>query len=1031
MLDCRTVSEQRRFRLGLLLTGICWLMLGPVIPSAVRADPERDQATIRETAARELLEILPEQRGVVVLLGATVDSWQPLETWLKSREWTIFARTDSVEAADALRLRADVAGELGKRVFISQGSLQTIPLSHNLVDAILVENSAISRVSEAELLRVLRPQGQAILGQRRLVKPIPPGMDDWSHPYHGPDNNTQSDDQYVRGSLETQFVGYPKFSPMPRQTVIAGGRIYTAMGHIAHKANQNEMLNTLLCMNAYNGEILWRRELPEGFMLHRNTMIAAEDGLYLGDNAACRVFEGSTGEIRATFTIPAELTDGPVWKWTALQGNRLFALVGNPEVKIETLRSDRRGIGHWPWGMWDGHDYDDPRTAFGHGRTLVALDRTSGQLLWHHREQEFLDARAVCLRGGKLYAYAPGHSLICLEAESGRLLWRNTDRNLLEAIGPHERAQHYTTGYATSSYLKCTDDFLFFAGPQRKQMVVAATQDGSLQWTNPVGNLQLVLRADAVYAAGPQGTRGMLLDYQTGADLASLPARRACTRATGCADSIFFRAHGGTVRVMTDGTRENLKMEHIAPMRPPCQDGVIVSNGHLYWGPWMCGCELSLYGNIGLRPVAGHGAAATDDQAAAVSPEDSRWVTYPNSTQVRPVQTDPRDWTTYRGDNARSDFSATRLPEGVAPAWACSGNGLEYPTAPICAGSLVFLADRAGAVRAFDRAGNAVWTRYTEGPIYFPPTYSASRLFVGSADGSVHAFEAATGRPLWRYQVAPRDLRIPIFGKLVSRWPVSGGVVVQDRRVYAAAGFTHYDGTHVVALDAETGEVLARNDDSGRLSEQVNSGISLQGELSLVEGELRFPGGGIYEMARYRLEDLQCLNEPSHDLRASYRTAFQAWYPEYNKFSSFERTLPDGCVLCYDATYDGSAFDFLTLETPREPGEPGRVKKDLAGEFLRRRGRAAPPRHVWREEEARRFTALALCEQVLLVAGHTDTAPDKPFLEAMDATTGKQLWKHPLPADTVKAGLAINAQGEIFVTLETGELLCFRAPISD
>ncbi|MEZ5952140.1 MAG: PQQ-binding-like beta-propeller repeat protein [Planctomycetaceae bacterium] len=523
-------------------------MLGPVIPSAVRADPERDQATIRETAARELLEILPEQRGVVVLLGATVDSWQPLETWLKSREWTIFARTDSVEAADALRLRADVAGELGKRVFISQGSLQTIPLSHNLVDAILVENSAISRVSEAELLRVLRPQGQAILGQRRLVKPIPPGMDDWSHPYHGPDNNTQSDDQYVRGSLETQFVGYPKFSPMPRQTVIAGGRIYTAMGHIAHKANQNEMLNTLLCMNAYNGEILWRRELPEGFMLHRNTMIAAEDGLYLGDNAACRVFEGSTGEIRATFTIPAELTDGPVWKWTALQGNRLFALVGNPEVKIETLRSDRRGIGHWPWGMWDGHDYDDPRTAFGHGRTLVALDRTSGQLLWHHREQEFLDARAVCLRGGKLYAYAPGHSLICLEAESGRLLWRNTDRNLLEAIGPHERAQHYTTGYATSSYLKCTDDFLFFAGPQRKQMVVAATQDGSLQWTNPVGNLQLVLRADAVYAAGPQGTRGMLLDYQTGADLASLPARRACTRATGCADSIFFRAHGGTVR---------------------------------------------------------------------------------------------------------------------------------------------------------------------------------------------------------------------------------------------------------------------------------------------------------------------------------------------------------------------------------------------------------------------------------------------------------------------------------------------------
>ncbi len=44
--------------------------------------------------------------------------------------------------------------------------------------------------------------------------------------------------------------------------------------------------------------------------------------------------------------------------------------------------------------------------------------------------------------------------------------------------------------------------------------------------------------------------------------------------------------------------------QHIAPMRPPCQDGVLVSNGHLYWGPWMCGCQLSLYGNIGLAPRA-------------------------------------------------------------------------------------------------------------------------------------------------------------------------------------------------------------------------------------------------------------------------------------------------------------------------------------------------------------------------------------------------------------------------------------------
>lgn len=68
------------------------------------------------------------------------------------------------------------------------------------------------------------------------------------------------------------------------------------MGHIAHKANQNDMLNTLLCINAYNGTVLWRKPLPEGFMIHRNTMVATDDALYLGDHEACHVYDAKTGK---------------------------------------------------------------------------------------------------------------------------------------------------------------------------------------------------------------------------------------------------------------------------------------------------------------------------------------------------------------------------------------------------------------------------------------------------------------------------------------------------------------------------------------------------------------------------------------------------------------------------------------------------------------------------------------------------------------------------------------------------------------
>ena len=38
-------------------------------------------------------------------------------------------------------------------------------------------------------------------------------------------------------------------------------------------------------------------------------------------------------------------------------------------------------------------------------------------------------------------------------------------------------------------------------------------------------------------------------------------------------------------------------------MRPDCHDGVIVANGLLYWGPWMCDCNLSLVGLIAVGPA--------------------------------------------------------------------------------------------------------------------------------------------------------------------------------------------------------------------------------------------------------------------------------------------------------------------------------------------------------------------------------------------------------------------------------------------
>lgn len=965
-------------------------------------------ATLHADTVAEKLASADVGRGIVAVVGLSAEEAPAVIDVAAKARWKLYAQPGSESGAAALRKAAARASLLGTRVFVEEGALDRIHLSDNVADFLVLSNDA--GTPQREILRALRPQGVARWGEQQVTKPELEGADDWSHPYHGPDNNPQSEDKRVRGSFRTQFLGYPKFSPMPEQSVIAGGRIYKAMGHIAHKANQNEMLNTLLCINAYNGTVLWKRPLPKGFMIHRNTMIATKDALYLGDHESCKVIDGRTGKIRAQIKVPTEITDGPVWKWMAMKDGVLYGLVGNLEIRVDTQRSARRGLGHWPWGMWKGHDYKDPRTAFGFGRTLVAIDLKTHKLRWHHRDKEFLDARAVCMNKDRIFVFSAMRFLACFDAKTGKLVFKNADKDLLDAIGPNGRAQHYITGYATTCYMKCTDDYLFFAGPQRKQLVAASARDGKLAWTYPMGNLQLILRKDAVWAAGPQRSKsGVRLDYKTGQVLATFPARRACTRATGCADSIFFRASGGTVRVMT----ETVAAQHIDPMRPPCQDGVLIAGGHLYWGPWMCGCQLSLYGNICLRP----------------SPEQDRGrdvyrdaLTVSAKPQIAKLEPRPGDWTAYRGGSSRSDATTVKIADQVQPAWKTRVVRGALPTAPVVAGDRVFIADRSGAIQCYSTDGKPVWTTHVAGAVYYSPTIAHDRLYVGSADGRVYCLAAASGQRLWSFRVAPEDRWIPVYDRLISAWPVAGGLAVHNDRVYAAAGIAHYDGTYVVALDALSGKLLARNTDSGVLASEVNNGISLQGNLTIVDNELRFLAGGVYETARYDLKTLKCLNNPKVQVKSQFRTAFYPYYPAYGKYVSLDHTCEDGCNLTQDASYEGSRFTSLALHEPLPPG----VKKPRqeASRWIRRRG-GKPPKTVWREKEGRRFTSFIVSKERFVGAGHTEKELDAHFLVATDLRSGKDIWKHALPAAAVKGGASIDGRGRIYVALENGELHCF------
>ena len=344
---------------------IATLLMGLLTPSLRAAD------------SRQILKQIGVSRGICAIVGKNA---APLAVELaNASELIVYVQSPTESDTLAARRNVEKAGLLGSRVYVERGSRETLNLADNLADAVIVLNptASIDSLKGSGLAVALHPRGRLIAGDQVWTKPAPDGEGSWSHPYHGPDNNPQSTDKLAVGPYLTKFLAEPYYGPMPEVTVSAGGRMFKAFGHISFKKREWAMLNSLAAFNAYNGTLLWRRELAPGFMIHRNTIVATDDTLFLGDNDSCKLIAAATGELKREI----KFNKSPGWKWMALEGGILYALLGDKEPIDETLHGIREKSG-WPWsGM--GKMYDKKVDyKWGFGKTLVAIDPSSGGTLW-------------------------------------------------------------------------------------------------------------------------------------------------------------------------------------------------------------------------------------------------------------------------------------------------------------------------------------------------------------------------------------------------------------------------------------------------------------------------------------------------------------------------------------------------------------------------------------------------------------------------------------------------------------------------
>lgn len=985
-----------------------------------------------------ILEKIGVSRGICVVLG---DNKGELAIQIaRDSELLVYLQLLNSEDVANAREAADNAGYLGSRVFIEKGSYDKIHLANNIADALIAIDQG-DQISRAEALRVIHPNGKVILRNEEITKPFPEGMDDWSHPYHGPDNNPQSEDQIARAPYLTQFLAKPYYAPLTQVAVASSGRVFKAFGNIAFHEREEDYLNTLTAFNGFNGTILWKRRLAPGVMIHRNTMIATPEILYVGDDKSCKIIDAATGQLNDEITLPVDQAGGTFWKWMALEGNILYAQVGKEEQKNPVIQMQRKSHG-WPWNPLS-KGFNQPENPWGYGHNLFAIDPKNGKILWRHQEDEPIDSRALVMKNGKIYIFRFNAYLACLDAKTGDEIWRKTpdnDPTLFEAIGGDQNLQDWRTNFRTAAYLKCSDKALYFAGPQVKKLLALSTEDASILWEYPYNNFQLIIREDGLYGISGQidKHKSIQFDPLTGEVLAEFETqRRGCTRPNGTVDAILYRAEGGSVRLDASSKRA----EWISPMRAECQDGVTVANGLLYWWPMTCDCQNSILGVTSLGP------AGNFDFYKMATTSERLETEVGDLTQVAPLHTTADNWTTFRANNQCTATTDANIEPGGHQLWWYTPKAEVRPTAPVTAGDMVFLSGSDGIVRALNiDNGETIWKAYTGGAVKHSPTVWQDRVFVGSGDGWVYNFEAKTGRLLWRFNAAPENRKIPVYESLMSTWPVATGVLVEDGIAYFAAGIVNYDGTYVYALDAISGEIIWQNNTSGHLDREARTGASVHGHLLILNEKLYMASGTAISPAVYDLATGKCLNdpEPLKICKSNNSRGSELYQVGDEVVVSGKQLYADPDYPVYDPTVTNKILhttigdqDIVWLNNQviksYRPIDKKTLNQCVANpttkSFYMNQGWGkfdVPGKPIW-EYDCEGSSSIAVCKNAIVMVRKTPSGMHG--VEVINLKNGERIegYRSQLVSPPLPWGMAVDKEGRIIVTLKDGQVICYGA----
>jgi len=832
--------------------------------------PRPAMAATAEVNVGELFGKIGDQPGAFVLHFHCGDGTATGEL-LKRANVIVQGLDSNAENVAKARRNPAFREEYGRRVTFNLFDGENLPFIDNSVNVILSSNDI--KVSLHEIHRVLTPGGIAIFrsdaapkigkdltraavveggrydGYWRLEKLWPPDIDEWTHHLHGPDNSRVANDTRIAPPLShLQWTGTPRFTRHHEHMssfqamVSARGRVF----YIMDEGKADSILLppdwNLVARDGFNGIVLWRKKLDHWFnhmwpfksgpLTVTRRLVAKEDRLFvaLDITGGVSVLDANNGAL--LHTLPG--TEGT--EEIVVDGDRLFLvkrklLSKSSEYQVRQQRirggspSDRSNLFAWNRETW--------------GQRVMAFDVGTQETLWER--QTPVAPFGLGARNGNVYVF-DGERVLSLRADNGKENW------ISEKIAKQKVS--YLTNYGCN--LVCGEERILLGSATGNDMVALSAEDGAVVWkatqyrSGRHSPKDLFLIGDAAWTAHTiaanmalpgipsSGSRktgritgydlkdgSIVADFYTDSDVYFMNSRCHMSCAT---EKYFITSRTGTELVSPQG-KQKWHLHHW--LRGACLYGLMPANGMLYAPPSPCACymqsKLSGFNavtgrNIGWeRVVQEHQGPAFVRGPAFPEPVAKLAKSFGGHPKVlatsATTNSEPDEWPVYRHDNRRSGATTGEVALPLTTMWRSSG--YEDLTGGVVANGRCFFAEKdRHTLHCLDaETGDAKWLYVAGGRIDSPPTIQGKNLFFGCADGWLYRLLATTGELVWRRRIAPADLCLFDRNQPASVWPMSGSVLVQDRKVYCVAGRNAFldGGMRLTVVDAASGDVLVEN----------------------------------------------------------------------------------------------------------------------------------------------------------------------------------------------------------------------------